>query len=187
MADGVTVDANVMKKFNRDFLAHEDSSLTILIEQTLTLHGIVIDIGDKVQHEWFTQCPSALFKEWFVQNMKLGRIRMVKPFIAEQHKRELLTKLGFPKRGYDLTYVAVANVTQKRYIVTEDIDFFDPTKKHAENQTKEKIKRERSGPVCRYLRREMGIVVGTPPQALIELILGKEVAAQQGEEGPPAS
>jgi hypothetical protein len=129
----------------------------------------VDDIG-KIQHEWFTQCPSPRFKEWFLQNMKMGRIRMVKATISQEHKRHLVIALGFPRRGYDIAYVAVANATTRRYIVTEDIDFFDPTQKCANNETKERIKNERSGPVCTYLRNDMEIRVGTPQQAMTELL-----------------
>jgi hypothetical protein len=170
LPDGIAVDANVMKKFNQDLLAAEQSLSGILVAQLLQRYGLVVDLTGKVQHEWFSQCPNALFKEWFVQNMKLGLIRMVKPSIPEQHKRELVIGLGFPRRGYDLVYVAVANVTERKYIVTEDLDFFDPTQKGADHETKERIKRERKCAVCAYLRKQMNIVVGTPQQASAELL-----------------
>jgi hypothetical protein len=170
LPDGIAVDANVMKKFNQALLSQEDSLYFTLIDQVLKRHGLVIDIAGKVQYEWFSQCPNALFKEWFIQNMKLGLIRMVKPSISEQHKRALVIGLGFPRRGYDIVYVAIANVTVRRYIVTDDLDFFDPTQKQADHETKERIKRGRKCAVCAYLRRHMSIVVGTPEHASAELL-----------------
>jgi len=95
---------------------------------------------------------------------------MVKASLAEEHKRALVLGLGFPKRGYDIAYVGAANATQKKYIVTEDIDFFDPTHKKSSHEKKEKIRQARDCGVCLYLRRKLQITIGTPLQATRELL-----------------
>jgi hypothetical protein len=169
VSDGVTVDANIMKMFSHDFLAERDSESRQLIEKALHRHGLVIDIGGKIQHEWLATCGGLFFKEWFIQQMKLGLIRQVKPKIEVQHKKKLVIGHGMPTDGYDLVYVAVSNVTVTRYIVTEDIDFFDPALKLADRNTKDKAKEKRNGPICKYLRNAMGIRVGLPTHAIAEL------------------
>jgi hypothetical protein len=170
LRDGVAIDAHVMKRFHGDMLAQEQSLSALLVEQVIEKIGLAIDYGGKIQHEWFTQCPTLLFREWFIQNIKLGRIRTFKAAIDDKHKRALFIDLGFPRRGYDIVYVGVANVTEKRYIVTDDIDFFDPKHKKSGHEKKEKIKKERNCAVCAYLRKHLNIVVGTPLHAQTELL-----------------
>ena len=87
--------------------------------------------------------------------------------MEHEHKKKLRTRLGFPKN--DLVYIAVANVTQTKYLVTDDIDFFDPTLKRAEQPAKRRARDERRGAVCRYLRERMGVTVGTVIHAWGEL------------------
>jgi hypothetical protein len=158
-----------MSRFRQDMLTKEQSLSGLLVEKVTIDHGLVIDYGGKIQHEWFSQCPDALFREWFAQNLKLGRIRIVKPLIPEEHRRALFIKLGFPRRGFDIVYVGVANVTQKKYIISEDLDFFDPKHKRSDHETRERIKRERDCAVCAYLKKKMNITVGTPQQAMNDL------------------
>lgn len=171
MSDGVTVDANIMRMFSQDFIAEQESASRLLVEAILRTTGLVIDIGGKIQHEWFATCGDNFFKEWFLQQLKVGLIRHVSPEIATHHKSKLVKQYGFPTDGYDLVYVAVSNVTTIKYIVTDDIDFFDPTLKCANKGTKDKAKEKRNGPVCKYLRNAMGIRVGIAGHALNELPL----------------
>jgi hypothetical protein len=168
VADGVTVDANIMKNFSSDYLAEQDSPARQLVEKVLQNQGLVIDVDGKIQQEWFATCGNVFFKQWFVEQMKLGLIRHVKPKIELHHRKHLTIKHGMPK-GYDLVYVGVSNVTVTRYIVTEDIDFFDPCLKKANQATKNTAKEKRDGPICKYLRTAMKIRVGVPGHALNEL------------------
>jgi hypothetical protein len=168
VTDGVTVDANIMKNFTSDYLAEQDSPSRLLVEKVLQNQGLVIDVHGKIQQEWFSTCGNMFFKAWFVEQVKLGLIRQVKPRIELHHKKHLTIKHGMPK-GYDLVYVGVSNVTATRYIVTEDIDFFDPCLKKANQATKGTAKEKRDGAVCKYLRTEMKIRVGVAAHALNEL------------------
>ena len=169
LSDGVAVDAQIMSRFGQDMLASDQSLSGLLVERLVASHGLVIDYGGKIEHEWFTQCTHPLFREWYIQNLKLGHIRVVKGLIADEHKRALQTRLGFPKRGYDIVYVKVANDTQKKYIVTDDLDFFDPKHKKSSHDTRERIKKQRDCGVCAYLDKRMGIKVGTPAHASVDL------------------
>ncbi len=169
MADGVTVDANVIKSFNDDFLADFESASRILVEKIVASRGFVVDEGGKIKHEWLETCQGPFLKEWYFQQIKVGVIRFVRPAIGNRHKKALIQGHGFPRRGFDLAYVAVANVTEVRYIVTEDMDFFDPSLKPADAATKLRAKKKRNGPVCSYLRKTLRITVGTVAHALSEL------------------
>ena len=167
MADGVAIDANVISNFYSDYLRGFDSPSRITVEQSIARLGIVVDEGGRIQHEWFGVCPGPFLREWFLEQVKLGRIRLVKSHIELHHKKKLKNDLGFP--ADDFTYIAVANVTQIRYIVTDDIDFHDPKLKCADHRRKLDAKETRRGAVCSYLRSHMRITVGTPAHAIREL------------------
>lgn len=167
MADGVTVDANVISNFSHDYLCGVDSASRIAVEQSIAKRGIVVDEAGKIQQEWFASCSKQFIEEWFVEQIKAGKIRFVKPSIEPHHRKKLKSELGFP--GNDLVYVSVCNVTETRYILTDDIDFFEPRLKSATHQSKQRAKDSRDGGVCRYLRKQMRITVGTAGHAISEL------------------
>src|SRR5690349_855160 len=114
-----------MATFTHDFLANDQTASRTLVEQSVKQKGLVVDEGGKIQNQWFNTCQGPFFKEWYLQYLKVGSIRMVRPKNEQQHKKRLTNDLGFP--GSDLIYIWVANVTRTRYIVTNDIDFHDPT------------------------------------------------------------
>ncbi len=72
-------------------------------------------------------------------------------------------------------------MTERRYIVTEDMDFFDPKHKKSAHETKERIK-ERNCAVCAYLRKHMNIVVGKLLHAQAELLaISKRLAVRSSD------
>ena len=170
MADGVTVDANVIKQFTDAYLQETDSASRFLVEKLVAVHGIVVDEGGKIQCQWFQTCNQPFVQEWFFERVRDGSIRLVRPTVEPKHRKKLVNDLGFPPTGFELTYIWVANATSVRYILTEDIDFFDPTLKKAEQAAKKYAKEKRRGQVCKYLRDKMDITVGTVAHAETELL-----------------
>jgi hypothetical protein len=143
-----------------------------LVDKIHLTIGFALDSGGKIEHQWSTTCgwkAGNPFREWFVQALKQGRIQLVVPAFPEQHKKKLRIDLGFPDDRFEQTYIGVANVTTIRYIVTEDMHFFEPKHKDADEQTKRRSRDERQGSVCRFLRRHMNIRVGMPAHAWQEL------------------
>lgn len=169
MKDGVTIDACVMRDFMEEFLANVMGTSRVLVEDVTAGVGLAIDQGGKIKHEWLTTCQSPYFREWYAKQLYMGRIAEITPSIPEQHKKALLG-LGLPPDGFDKVYIAVANNTRTRYIVSCDMDFFDPKLKKGDERAKSRARDDRRGAVCHYLRREMNIVVGTVIHAHAELL-----------------
>ena len=167
--EGVTVDANVIKAFNDDYARNVDSTERVLIERIARTIGFVVDVGGKIKHQWFDLCRSVFLQEWYVANLYHGVIREVSPKNDARHRKKLVNDLGFPAKGFDLDYIFVANAGTTRYILTEDMDFFDPSLKLADDKAKMRAKHERKGAVCRYLSKEMDICVGTASHAYEDL------------------
>jgi hypothetical protein len=166
----LVVDANVMALFTRSRVREEDSPARMLVERGREPGSFAIDSAGKMENQWLTTCgnkPGSAFYEWFYQRLKEGVIRPLSADMPKEDKKHLRVERGFPNDRFELTYVAVAYVSRCRYIVTEDIHFFDPALKAAGEETKSKAKNNRTGCVCKYLRK-LNVTVGTVAQALAE-------------------
>jgi hypothetical protein len=144
----------------------------LLIGRVRATMGFVVDVGGKIQHQWSLTCgmkPGSPLGEWVVQALKEGKIKPVVPLFPENHRKKLRIDCGFPEGQFEGAYIAVANVTQTRYIVTVDMHFFEPKHKDADENAKRRSRDERKGSVCRYLMEQMHIRVGTPVHAAAEL------------------
>jgi hypothetical protein len=169
LSDGVTVDANIMHAFTKSLINKDGSTDKQLVEKLEKSHGFVIDSGGKMQHQWLETCGRVVFGEWLVKGLREGIVRQVQEDLPNNHKKKLQQGCGMPVKR-EIMYVAVANATKARYIVTNDIDFWDPKSKKQGNEAQhKKIKEERRGDVCRYLAKSMDIRVGTAAMALAEL------------------
>jgi hypothetical protein len=168
LPDGIVVDANVMNLFNQSLIKKEATGARTLVERIESTHGFVIDEGGQIEHQWLETCDKAYFGTWLVEGLKGGRIRKVVAVLEKQHRKKLRIDCGMPTKRAELTYVAVANsVDNLKYIVTEDIDFWEPSAKKADETRKQAIKTARSGCVSKYLQT-LGIAVGTVAQGLSE-------------------
>jgi hypothetical protein len=166
---GIAVDANVMNLFSRSLIRQEETNARTIVERIESTHGFAIDAGGKIKHQWLETCDKVYFGTWFVEALKAGRIREVVAKLPRQHEKHLRIRCGMPTGRAELTYVAVSNaVVLPRHIVTEDIDFWEPSAKAADEKTKQDFKNGRTGCVCRYLRL-IGVTVATIQQALGEL------------------
>jgi hypothetical protein len=167
---GIVVDANVMNSFVKalkDDAVCPQREIVNLIDRSV---GFALDAGQKMERQWLDTCGSSrssLFFEWYYARLNKS-IRYVECVRDDSLRKRLFIECGFPRRKFEIVYVEVAAATNERYIVTNDIDFWNPKLKTAEAKTKEACKRERTGCVYKLLRRA-GMTVGTTEQALAEL------------------
>jgi len=158
-----------MNLFSESLIRDEVTDTRTLVEKIKSGHGFAIDVGGKLQHQWLETCDKTYFSQWFVEGLKGGWIRQVAAKIEKADEKKLKISCGMPSARHEFAYVAVANVvTPPKYIVTDDIDFWEPKEKGADEKRKQETKAKRKGCVCQHLRK-MKIVVGTVPQALAEL------------------
>lgn len=168
LSDGVVVDANVMAGFTKNRISETTSDDSAIVDLIVASSSFAIDDAGKMQNQWFETCGHTYFGEWFIQQVKDGVVKSVSAKLQESHKKKLTIECGMPQKS-ELFYVAVAAATQKRYIVTRDIDFWEPKHKKSDSGTREKIQLERKGCVCRYLQKTLKVSVATPQMALREL------------------
>ena len=172
MGDGVVVDANIISSYLQEY-GEETGDIYGLIEKILKNCGIAIT--ELLEHEWESTCGDQLFNEWFTDNLNKGlqregkHIQYVDPSIDSQILKKIHIKFGLPRGGQDKELIKAANVTTYRYILTNDIDLFDPKKKTAPRKEKERIKKGRKGRLCQFLRKELEITVGLPEHCWSDL------------------
>jgi len=167
---GVVVDANVACEFLRFLLTEEENQVSLLFECLESSMGFAIDEGGALQHQWFESCNNIAFHGWFLERVKNGVIRVVKEGIPNQHRKHLRNNCGFPYSSrHEGKYVEVAYCASPHVLVTNDIDFWEPTAKKDDSARKEYLKKKGKGSVATYLYAELGIRVLTPTQAFSHL------------------
>jgi len=129
-----------------------------------------LDEQNFIREEWHNTASGSAagmnLLDWVADRMQEGKIRVVS-YSKNTPLNQTLANFGMDLS--DRVYVFVAIAGAAKLIVSEDIDFHDPTMKNATAPQKAKLKAEKAGPVCRYLIRTHQINVGnlTEVKALI--------------------
>ena len=160
MSDGAVIDANVMQGFYQELCSGEGCVYEVVCWLCNT-RGIVA--SDTVLTEWECVCAAEVFRDWLADQMKTGGLKKVAGKKLDRGVvRKMRVDCGFPCRSRDIEYIKCANATTStRYIVSEDMDFYDPTLKQADAKMKGWARDDRQGRFCRFLLDRLGIRVGT--------------------------
>ncbi len=169
-----------MRQFDEEVRHSLNGIAKQLIDAAICHYGIVVDEGKKIEQEWLTTCQGPFFREWYVKQIYDRRIKTVRPVLHEHHKKRL-REFGLTQDPFDPVYIAVANTTSLRYIVSGDMHFFDPKLKCADAKSKYRARESRKGALCCFLRNELRITVGTITHAYAELVASK---AEELTSGP---
>lgn len=153
------VDANVMNCFQLERIAGSDGLACSALNMIVSVGYIVLDESGLCEAEWIACAggkPPLALQDWIADMFVAHRIRLIR--LQNENLYTELKKLGVPKS--DHKWVRLAISAESGIIVTEDIDLFDPTKKmNCSSATKSRIKRDRTGPVSKYLRKKYAIEV----------------------------
>jgi hypothetical protein len=127
---------------------------------------IFTDAGGIIEHEWANLVDPVWFQAWLADQLVSGKLIQVQASASPAVARDLYT-LGFPrKRSRDIWYIRTAqallaqpDAPRPGYLVSEDVDFYDPKIKNGDHKTRVKTIKESKGPIARYLRRNLAIEV----------------------------
>ena len=155
MEKGVVIDANIINRFQEDYVKEGKIFITV----DTILHNVGLAICDIIEHEWRKHFSHQYMEEWLTDEIKKGRIRYVKPNMNPDAIKKIRTRFGL-NNSRDLTYIKCANSTSTKYILTEDIDFYDPKKKRTNPTERKKVMNQRKGVLCKYLKHVHKITVG---------------------------
>lgn len=113
---------------------------------------IVLDEDGVIKHQYCAArrgFGERLFDQIFEAYALRGKIR-ISPCGRDSKLTRSLREIGVPKGEH--AYFHAANNCEAKFLVSEDIDFFDPKLKKAETGAKKKAKQRRNGCGCKLAR-----------------------------------
>ncbi|MCA0256083.1 MAG: hypothetical protein LCH47_05735 [Proteobacteria bacterium] len=159
MAPPTVIDANCLKYFQDERVAGTSGVYSAMIGKVQEKGCLAVDDEGHAQQEYNDCCrPSAVglnLCDWIADQIVE---RFIVLFPMDKSASVDLKKLGVPKK--DQKWPAIAKGAQADFILTEDIDLFDPKAKAFKSAAKAKIKAG-GGPVSKYLAKQHGINVST--------------------------
>lgn len=162
----LVIDAQLVKGFFSESVHKLDvvgpdgltGSPSVILSKLGTKHTCYLDDEGHIQHEWRSLVDGEWFDSWFADLLISGAAQKLPSPVNTQIETQLRNK-GFPQTR-DKRYVRVAaeviraKLSTKSYIVSEDLDFFDPKKKKsAKSVTRRKILAAATGPVRKVLKK----------------------------------
>ncbi len=165
MCDGIIIDGHVIKQFKNE-LVEEKGCIFDIINFIVAKCGIAIN--QVIENHWETHCGKkerALeFWEWYTTNCLQNRIHFIESKkINGKLWASIQAKFSIPTDPFVRAAIECANTTViPRYIIAEDLYFYDPKAKRLDNTNQRKIIEKRNGCVCKYLEKYMQITVSTP-------------------------
>ena len=163
--DGIVADTNIIKYYYDDVSHDEFNFQRKLIDSICDNCGFVIN--EQIYWEYELKITTFGFKDWLGTMMWEGKIDYInersETKLSPHNKNIIHDKFGLPRNNSkDIHFIICANHTTIKYIITNDIDFFDPKKKEVNSENREKIINQRSGQLCHFLEKKLGILVGLP-------------------------
>lgn len=137
--------------------------------------GILMDDGGIARQQYISmKRPYAeeLYNVWAEAGTTKGWLKLI-DLSGKDAMHKPLKALGLPKSEHIFFRIAVHGAAN--YIISLDIDFFDPTKKKADSKSKQKAMASGLGPVCKAMKKSYGISICCPAKYL-ELVVANENA-----------
>lgn len=164
----IVIDANIVAAYFKEVVLginvgpkNDVTHTTVpLFERLGLIDTCYLDNGEMIENEWRNPVGREWFEAWFADLLISGKVQLIAATTCPAVERRLVTN-GFPRRrSRDLWYVRVsfalittglcANVP----LITEDLDFYDPSHKRSDPRTRRRILQDGLGPINRLLRRE---------------------------------
>jgi hypothetical protein len=159
----IVVDANVFDGYYRQDVLGEKAKCRGNPEALFARLGqedyALIDDRGMIEGEWSSRAPrdQEWFNHWLAERFAAGDIGVVEIEMCEVLLSKLKNDCGFPKESRDKWYVRTAHTQagesgQAVAIVTDDVDFFEPSAK-AHPKKRERHLRDGRGKVATLLRK----------------------------------
>ena len=164
---GVLVDAQTVIYYYREtVLELPPNNYTALatgaINKISRDNPLYFDEGGQILQDWSNGLREEWLKVWYEELLIQDKAILVEVDSCQDLRRRL-TQLGFPINSRDFWYVKTARkvvqLTQRAFLVTEDLDFHEPRRKGCSSIERERILIDETGSVAKLLRRNENIHV----------------------------
>lgn len=162
----IVIDAHIIASYYQESVGCADSKLTdateAIFERVGVLDRIYLDDGEQIENEWRRMADPEWFEAWYASLLASDAALLV-PVAGCSDLRKKLEGHGFPRGSRDFWYVrtakAVAEVFAEAILLTEDMDFYEPSKKGVSGKQRENILRCSGGQIAKHLRKKEKIRV----------------------------
>lgn len=164
----LVIDANIVKGFyETSVLGIEDIHLTgspLFIFQRLTRHDhAFLDDQGHIKHEWRNVVDPEWFDVWFARLLAQDILSLI-PVQSFSKLRKQLGTMGFPTKGSkDFWYIKTAKSVVLDFdhaiLLSEDLDFHDPSVKGQSSSRRQKILTDGNGHIAKLLQKRESIFV----------------------------
>lgn len=164
----IVIDANTVAAFFKEAVlgiaVGPNNDVTATVIPLFGRLGMIdicfLDDGKLIEEEWRAPVQNEWFDPWFARLLIDGKAQLIPTATCPALERRLDDSGFSRRRNRDIWYVRVCIAVLNQFrldcipLITEDIDFFDPTQKGCAHKVRTRILRDGSGPVRRLLRRE---------------------------------
>lgn len=161
------VDANCFSDYVDEFVAKAPATGTELFTRVLKYGGVLLDDEGRIRQQYIDmKKPYAqeLFNAWFERTVLAGALRLVK-IAGKTNLFKEFSDLGVPKSEH--VYFRVAVHGGAAFLVSKDVDFFDPAKKGVNAEKRQQILMKADGPVCKHVKKVHGVAICCPDAYLV--------------------
>lgn len=152
----VAADSNCLVEMQSERLATDDGSDGPTASAILEHTYFALDLGETCLNE-ACQCVQGVrseeLRQWVIRLQNDGKLRLLE-LPKDRRLKELLLRSGLPRA--DVKWALLASHECVQYVLTEDIDFYDPSAKCAPAAKKDRIKDNRAGRMLRVIRVQTG-------------------------------
>jgi hypothetical protein len=155
----VVVDANCFKGYVDCIISQVENIYQLAFERIFSSRHIALDEGGLIGQEW-RECTGG-FSNIFVGDLIAGweaegKVVYLK-YERDANAAKRLRELGVPKNDARLILFALGQGIV--YILSDDIDLFEPARKGCTHNQHQHLVLNRNGSVCRFVEKEWGICI----------------------------
>ena len=158
----VVVDASSIALFQQERVASNYGAASRAMDHILYNSEITLDESGRIKQQWVDTASNAnsitALEDWIADRFQDGKIIIVR-YSRNRQIIKILRNLGMDRK--DAFHIDCANGASARVIISDDIHFFHPPAKPWNASKKDKIKTERNGSVCRYVRKQLAMEICT--------------------------
>lgn len=167
MCHSVVVDASSVTLFQKARVLGDDGPAVAGMEHILSDGQIVMDAANLMLQEWmdsssFSSHDKESLMSWVSDQHQRGKI-ILHEYVNDAHGIRRMRQFGM--KGRDPKYILTAQQSGSFAVISDDVDFFDPTARRRGARSVNRAKQNRCGPVVAYARRNLGIEISTIDQA----------------------
>ena len=161
MCEGVVIEAHTIRLL-RDDIARKRGTNYKMLKWLVENCGIVMT--DKIKKHWEDNLHNRgeIVFDWLEQlnyNKSVNELKQIKK-VHRDIKKKMRNDFGLTNQPFVVHYIDCANTTRKpKYIMAEDISFYDPKVEDEGHERKKEMKNRKTGRLQRYINDELKIKI----------------------------